>query len=241
MKRKNFILVFALVAFGFLACDNESIQLNTNELETTITCSHKDIFAEIANSLGVVVTFESVDVYYGLCPEFTVPDFEFDRLSTRNIAVRDGWDIDNSTTIRATTGLGDSFTAIATPHIDNPNTLSYVMMSSTGETVGFAADIRFDEINGTVFLELMEEMKPIDIIDIAGSRWRDNLNLWWHAYNDCIVRTTDEYCAGVHGRAWETICDGFGRGLFTVSSAFVCLIPRLSSDSDNPWREMEKK
>ena len=165
MKKQNFIMVFALVAFGFMACDNESVQLNTNEPETEINLSYEAILNGVASSLGVDVIFESVEVFYGLCPEFTVPGFEFDRLLTRNLAVRESWDIDNSTTMRLATGSGDSFTAITTPHKDNPNTVSHVMISSTGEAFGFVADTRFDEISGMMNIVLDDELEPIDTGD----------------------------------------------------------------------------
>jgi len=171
MKKQNFILGLALVAFGFMACDNENIQLNTNEPETEINLSYEEIFAEMATTLGVDVTFEAVEVFYGLCPEFTIPEFEIDRVTTRSVAVRESWDIDNSTTLRATTSLGESLTTIATPHMDNPNTMSYLVMSSSGKATSFVADIRFDEIKGTISFQLMEEMKPIDVVDIHGKRW----------------------------------------------------------------------
>jgi len=177
MKKQSFILVFALVAFGFMACDNESVQLNTNEPEVEITLSFEEIFNEIASSLGMAITFEAVEVFHGLCLEFSVPELEFDRLLTRNVAVSDNWDIDNSMTIRAATSLEESFTTIATPHMDNPNTMSYVMMSSTGEAVGFVVDFDFDEDAGIVSFMLSEEMKPIDVFDVAGSRapWRNSV------------------------------------------------------------------
>ena len=134
MNKKNFfIFVFALVAFGFMACNNEDIQLN--EPETAITCSYEDIFTEVASSLGLDVAFEAVEVFYGLCPEFSIPEFELDRASTRSLAIRESWDIDNSMTMRLTTSSGDNFTTIATPHKDNPNAVSYLVMSTTGESL----------------------------------------------------------------------------------------------------------
>jgi|GEM_PF-3299266 len=184
MKRKNFIMVFALVAFGFMACNDESVQLNTNEPEAEINLSYEEIFAKIANDLGVDVTFETVEVFHGFCSEFTVPELEVNRMTTRNFAVEESWDIDNSTMIRATTSLGESFTTIATPHMDTPSMMSYVMMSSTGEAFNLVADVRFDEINGTMFLELMEEMGPIDVVEINGrAGWRDSVT------GACIVLT----------------------------------------------------
>ena len=179
-------MVFALAAFGFMACNDESVQLNTNEPEVEINLSYEEIFAEIASSLGLDVTFETVDVFYGLCPEFAIPEFELDRISTRSIAMRESWDIDNSLTVRATTSLGNSVTTITTPHMDNPNAVSYVIMSSTGEAMSFVADVRFNEINGTMSFELMEEMGPIDVFDVNGMRWRDNFNSWHAQWADCF-------------------------------------------------------
>jgi hypothetical protein len=166
MKTNKLFLGLALVAFGVLACDNESVQLNTTEPETELNISYKDMFAEIANSLGVDVTFESVEVFHGLCPEFIATDFESDRITLRNSAVKTGWDVDNSTSMRLATSSGDSFTAITTPHKDNPNTVSHMMMSSAGEAVSIVVDFNFDEINGTMHLVLNDELEPIDISEL---------------------------------------------------------------------------
>jgi len=158
-KKQFFILGFALVAFGFMACDNESVQLNTNEPETEINLLFEEIFNEIASSLGVDITFEAVEVFYGFCSEFAVvTEFEFDHIALRNSAVRDDWDIDKSMTVRTTMCSGEDFTMIATPHKDNANVVSLVMLSSTGEGTSFIAG--FD---GVFDVFPFDEFEPIDI------------------------------------------------------------------------------
>ena len=159
MKKQNFILVFALVAFGFMACNDESVQLNTNEPEAEINLSYEEIFNEIASSLGMDITFETVEVLHGFCSEFTVvTEFEIDRVALRNSAVRDDWDIDESMTVRATMCSGENFTMITTPHKDHANVVSLVMLSSTGEGTSFIAG--FD---GVFEIVPPEEFEPIDI------------------------------------------------------------------------------
>jgi len=171
-KKKIFILGFALVAFGFMACDNESVQLNTNEPDMEINLLFEEIFNEIASSLGMDVTFETVEVFHGFYSEFTaVTEFEIDCIALRNSAVRDDWDIDKSMTVRTTMCSGEDFTMIATPHKDNTNVVSLVMLSSTGEGTSFIAG--FD---GAFDVVPFDEFEPIDIGD--GFRHRPNGWIW---------------------------------------------------------------
>jgi len=224
MKKQNFILVLAFVAFGFLACNNENIQVNEPEM------SYEVVFNEIASSLGLNVTFESVEVLHGFCTEFIVPEFEFDRMTARSSAMNSGWDIDNSTTVKAVTTAEGSFATIATPRMDNSNTISYTMVLPTGEAMGFVADIDFDGVGINSFI-LNEEFEPVDIVNIVASgRFRG----WLERYGDCVTLESRAACDGTLGNTPELLCRTFGGWTAVVAAGMFCLVNAFVVD-DVPW------
>ena len=176
-KFATFAVAVAVMAFGFTSCNNnEDIQLNTPGVENTnvYVDMFTAIFAEFADILGIDVNIEVIDVFTGIDVELY--NSQFDGVSVRSLATQNDWDVDNSTTMRLATSAGDNFTTITTPHKERPNTISYAIMSETGDLMSFVVDFIIDEGTGMMYIEFNDDIEVFlkwGRFQGWGQRWYD--------------------------------------------------------------------
>ena len=186
-KLATFAVAVAVMALGFTSCNNnEDIQLNTPGVENTnvYVDMFTAMFAEFADILGIDVNIEVIDVFKGIDVELY--NSQFDGVSTRNLATQNDWDVDNSMTMKLATSSGDNFTTITTPHRKSPNTISYAIMSETGDFMSFVADFFIDENTGMMYIEFNDE---IEYFFLKWGRFQG----WGQRWKDCMDKFVDMF------------------------------------------------